>query len=111
MAEELVAQGIEIVASEDPLTTKADLLFCGSTMGLIDHEVADRLAVAAVVPTGPLPITTRAVAHCRRRGIAALPDFVTTVGPFLGGIDMTREVVTGIIGEVVDGTGQVEMRR
>ena len=56
LAEELVAQGIEIVASEDPLTTKADLLFCGSTMGLIDHEVADRLAVAAVVPTGPLPI-------------------------------------------------------
>ncbi|MEE2769443.1 MAG: hypothetical protein VX833_09540 [Actinomycetota bacterium] len=102
LAEELVLQGIEIVVSENPLTAEADLLFCGSTMGLIDHEVADRLAVAAVVPTGPLPITTRAVAHCRRREITALPDFVTTAGPFLGDVDTTREVVTGIIGDVID---------
>jgi hypothetical protein len=102
LAEELLARDIEIVASEDPLTTEADLLFCGSTMGLIDHEVVDRLAVAAVVPTGPLPITTRAVAHCRRRDITALPDFVTTLGPFLGEVDTTREVVTDIIAAVVD---------
>lgn len=102
LAEELVVQGIEIVTSGDPLTAQADLLFCGSTMGLINHEVADRLAVAAVVPTGPLPITTRAIAHCKRREISALPDFVTTLGPFLGDVDTTREVVTGLITEVVD---------
>ena len=77
-------------------------MFCGSKVGIVDHEVADRLAVGAVVPTGPLPITTRAVAHCRRRGIIALPDFVTTAGPLIGNMDEAREVVAAVVAEVAD---------
>ena len=102
LVEELSARGIEVVASDDPFGAGADLLFCGSKVGIVDHEVADRLAVGAVVPTGPLPITTRAVAHCRRRGITALPDFVTTAGPLIGDEDEAREVVAAVVAEVAD---------
>ena len=102
LIEELSAQAIEVVAGDDPFDTEADLLFCGSKVGVVDHEVVDRLAVKAVVPTGPLPITTRAVAHCRRRGITALPDFVTTAGLLVSDVDKAREVVASIIAEIVD---------
>ena len=100
LVKELSARGIEVVASDDPFGAGTDLLFCGATVGIVDHEVADRLAVGAVVPTGPLPITTRAVAHCRRRGITALPDFVTTAGPLIGDEDEAREVVAAVVAEV-----------
>ncbi len=100
LVKELSARGIEVVASDDPFGAGTDLLFCGSKVGMVDHEVADRLAVGAVVPTGPLPITTRAVAHCRRRGITALPDFVTTAGPLIGDEDEAREVVAAVVAEV-----------
>ena len=102
LVEELSARGIEVVASDDPFGAGADLLFCGSKVGIVDHEVADRLAVGAVVPTGPLPITTRAVAHCQRRGITALPDFVTTAGPLIGNVDKARELVSAVVAEVAD---------
>ena len=102
LVEELSTRGIEVVASDDPFGAGADLLFCGSKVGIVDHEVADRLAVGAVVPTGPLPITTRAVAHCQRRGITALPDFVTTAGPLIGNVDEARELVSAIVAGIVD---------
>ena len=102
LVEELSARGIEVVASDDPFGAVADLLFCGSKVGIVDHEVADRLAVGAVVPIGPLPITTRAVAHCQRRGITALPDFVTTAGPLIGNVDEVREVVAAIVAGIID---------
>ena len=54
-----------------------------------------------MVPTGPLPITTRAVAHCRRNGVLALPDFVTTAGPLVGEADAVRDTVSTIIGDVL----------
>jgi hypothetical protein len=100
LVKELSTRGIEMLTSDDPFGTEADLLFCGSKVGIVDHEVADRLAVRAVVPTAPLPITTRAVAHCRRRKILALPDFVTTAGPLVGDAEEAREVVAAIIAEV-----------
>ena len=102
LVEELSARGIEVVASDDPFGAVADLLFCGSKVGIVDHEVADRLAVGAVVPIGPLPITTRAVAHCQRRGITALPDFVTTAGPLIGNVDEARKVVAAIVAGITD---------
>ena len=102
LVEELSARGIKVTTIDDPFDAGADLLFCGSKVGIVDHEVADRLAVGAVVPTGPLPITTRAVAHCRRREITALPDFLTTAGPLVGNVDKAREVVAAIVAEVAD---------
>lgn len=75
------------LSSEAPpaaaLTTVADVLVCGSKVGLVDHEAADRLAQQVVVPCGPLPVTARGLAVARRRDLTVLPDFLTTAGPLL----------------------------
>lgn len=97
LATELAAQGISVVETDEPMATKADLLFVGGKVGSINHVVADQLNVRTVVPTGPLPITTKAVAHCHRHGVLALPDFVTTIGPLIGEADSTRTVVAELV--------------
>ena len=98
---ELAAAGLEVVYAENPLTAEADLLFVGAKVGMVDHGAADRLRVRVVVPTGPLPITTKAVAHCHHNGVLALPDFVTTVGPLVGDTAVTRSLVGEAIASVV----------
>ncbi|MFZ4517862.1 MAG: hypothetical protein ACOYOP_05715 [Microthrixaceae bacterium] len=95
------------------LTIDADVLVCGSKVGLIDHEAAASVAARVVVPCGPLPVTARGLAVARRRDITVLPDFVTTAGPLLGfrptdgaGEDTVAGEVThrlgGIIAEVLE---------
>ena len=101
---ELTNRGLTVVEADQPLTTKADLLFVGFKVGAIDHEAANRLRTRAVVPTGPLPLTTKAIAHCRRNGVLALPDFVTTAGPLVGDADNARDAISGIISSVVGHT-------
>lgn len=59
----------------------ADILLAGSKVGAINHTTAEKLSLKAVVPHGPLPITTRAVAILQRSGATVLPDFITTAGP------------------------------
>tara|TARA_B100000686_G_scaffold350257_1_gene445724 strand:- start:395 stop:1216 length:822 start_codon:yes stop_codon:yes gene_type:complete len=98
---ELANRGLTVVDADQPLTTEADLLFVGFKVGAIDHGAADRLRTRAVVPTGPLPLTTRAIAHCRRNGVLALPDFVTTAGPLIGDADGARDAISEIISSVV----------
>jgi hypothetical protein len=61
----------------------ADVLVCGSKIGLVDHDVAASLPQRLVVPCGPLPVTARGLAVARRRDITVLADFVTTAGPLL----------------------------
>lgn len=59
----------------------ADVLFVGSKMGVIDHTVAEKLQVAAVVPIDAVPYTTKATIVAQRQGTLVLPDFVSTAGP------------------------------
>ena len=99
---ELSARGITLVDTDDPIAAEVDVLFCGSKVGSVDHDAAARLSASVVVPIGPLPITARAMAVCVRRGIVALPDFVTTAGPLLGDADTARVRVAGIISEILD---------
>ncbi len=80
---ELASADLTIVKSSDPASATCDLLFCSSKVGAIDHLAAARLGCSVLVPTGPLPLTARAVAVCRQRGITALPDFITTAGPLI----------------------------
>ncbi|MCH7789647.1 MAG: hypothetical protein IH940_09415 [Acidobacteria bacterium] len=90
----------------------ADVLVVGSKVGIIDHEVTERLNVRSIVPWGPLPITAKALAALRRAEVAALPDFVTTAGDLASwgtdGSDIdTRSteaaaMVSGALGEVED---------
>lgn len=58
----------------------ADVLFVGSRAGIVDHELAAGLDVELVVPSGPVPVTARALAILRRSGAEVLPDFLTTAG-------------------------------
>ena len=95
-------KGIEIINSENPITEKADILFCGSKIGAIDHETAETLSFSVIVPTAALPITTRAVAVCKRRNIIALPDFITTAGPLINDRNQITETLSSIIEEVIN---------
>ena len=101
---ELNKKGIEIIPSENPFDETADILFCGSKMGVIDHEIAEKLSFSVIVPTATLPITTRAVAVCKRRNILALPDFITTAGPIIKDKNLTEETLSSIVNEVIDHT-------
>jgi hypothetical protein len=99
---ELTDKGIEVISSENPITEKADILFCGSKIGAIDHETAETLSFSVITPTAALPITTRAVAVCRRRNILALPDFITTAGPLINDKNQIAETLSSIIEEVMN---------
>ncbi len=65
------------------LAAEVDVLLAGSKAGVIDHTNAARVAAAAVVPTGPVPVTAKALAVLRAAGRTVLPDFVSTAGPSL----------------------------
>ena len=88
------------------------MLVVGSKVGVLDHEVAARLDVKAIVPWGPLPITAKALAALTRSGVAALPDFVTTAGELASwgfdGADLdarrtqAADMVTAVLAEVAD---------
>ena len=58
----------------------AEVVFAGSKMGVVHHGVAESLGCRALVPSGRLAYTSKALAVCRRRGIAAVPDFVALAG-------------------------------
>ncbi len=98
----LSEKGLEIVESDDPFNEEADLLFCGSKVGAIDHEIANGLSFSVVIPTAPLPLTTRAIAVCKRNDILALPDFVTTSGPLIKNKEEITKTLSSIINEVIN---------
>ncbi len=58
----------------------ADIVFAGSRMGIVNHGVAEGLGCRALVPSGRLAFTSKALAVSRRRGVAAVPDFVALAG-------------------------------
>ena len=99
---ELTAKGIEVISSENPINEKADILFCGSKIGAIDHETAETLSFSVIAPTAALPITTRAVAVCKRRNIIALPDFITTAGPLINDKNQIAKTLSSIIEELIN---------
>lgn len=62
---------------------EADVVFCGSKLGVVDHLVADRLRVSVVAPIGVAPVTAKGLAVATRRDVIVLPDFLTLLGPLL----------------------------
>ena len=58
----------------------ADIVFAGSKMGVVNHGVAEGLGCRTLVPSGRLAFTSKALAVCRRGGVAAVPDFVALAG-------------------------------
>lgn len=57
-----------------------DAIFVGSKIGIIDHVEAANVKASVVVPTGPVPVTAKALAVLRSAGVVVLPDFITTAG-------------------------------
>ncbi len=53
-----------------------DVLLCGLKPGTLTHQGAPMVKAKAVVPWGPLPVTTKAFVMMRRQGTVVLPDFV-----------------------------------
>ncbi len=99
---QLASANLTVIDSDDPVSVACDLLFCGSKVGAIDHLAAARLGCSVVVPTDALQLTARAVAVCRQRGIAALPDFVTTSGPLVADSEEAAATAASIVAEVGD---------
>jgi len=79
--DEMLADLGEVGESWKIFTDPVDVLFAGSKMGAINHTTAANLDVAAVVPWGPIPVTSKAFAVLRKAGAIVVPDFVSTAGP------------------------------
>ena len=82
----------------------ADVVFAGSRMGIVDHGVAERLGCLALVPSGRLAYTSKALAVCRRGGVVAVPDFVALAGSTVAawsdsdtGDDEVRDGIASIV--------------
>ncbi len=67
------------------LGADADVLFIGSKAGFVDHKNGENIKASMLVPTGPIPYTTKGALTLERRGVTVLPDFVTTAGGLLAG--------------------------
>jgi hypothetical protein len=81
-----VAQlGAEVEPPPAVLGMPTDVLVAGSKPGVVDDAVAARAGARVLVPSGPVPVTAKALAVLRRAGTTVLPDFVTTAGPLFAG--------------------------
>jgi len=63
----------------------AEVLVAGSKPGVIDDAVAAGVTAGTVVPSGPVPVTAKALAVLRRAGVVVVPDFIATAGPLFAG--------------------------
>ncbi len=72
--------GTDLAKPAELWSAAADVVFAASKMGIVHHGVAGSLDCKALVPAGRLAFTSRALAVCRRRGIVAVPDFVSLAG-------------------------------
>jgi glutamate dehydrogenase/leucine dehydrogenase len=57
-----------------------DLLIAGTKPGTLSHQGAPMVKARAVVPWGPIPVTTKAYLMLERAGTRVLPDFVAAAG-------------------------------
>jgi len=98
------ALGSELSASA-VLRHEADVLVCGSKLGLVDHDVAAALPHRVVAPCGPAPVTARGLAVAHGRDIVVLADFLTTAGPLLAFRPADDATVGALLAAAVDTVG------
>ena len=110
--------GRPLASPAELFTAEADVIVPGARPGVISGQVAQSLgpAVRVIAPAANVPYTREGADALRRRGIAALPDFVCNAGAVLGyrsAADDTPEQVlafaanriTDIISGVLDHPG------
>ncbi len=91
----------------------ADVVFAGSKMGVAHHGIAEGLECRALVPSGRLAFTSKALAVCRRGDIAAVPDFVALAGssisawssPDTGDEEVRSEIIETVTALMADALG------
>ena len=62
------------------LVAPVDILMPGSKTGVVTHTTTVHDDLAALVPIGPVPYSTKALATLARADVTVLPDFITTAG-------------------------------
>jgi len=81
-----------------------EVIVAGSKPGTLTHQGAPSVSAKAVVPWGPIPVTTKAFAQLQRAGIVLVPDFITLAGGRLCGLtegDLDT-VISSINDQIVD---------
>ena len=99
-----------VAAGDEPdgaLHADAEILVLGSKVGVIGDANVDRVRARLIVPSGPMPVTAKALAALGRGGAVVLPDFLTTAGHLAGwpdaGSSTDPAVLVGeAIGAVLD---------
>ncbi len=116
LAVELRRLGAELVevdgAATKPWLTwaaDADVVLAGSKAGALTHQGVPSFKASALVPWGPIPVTTKAFADLRARGVVVLPDFITAAGGLLGRyLDGDQEAVdAAVVSHVSDALHEV----
>jgi glutamate dehydrogenase (NAD(P)+) len=92
----------EVLAANRLLGADVDVLFAGSKMGLINHNGAPYVKAGLVVPTGPIPYTTKGALMLEAAGTTVLPDIVATAGGMFASMPPTGEGQAAIEASVID---------
>lgn len=79
--DQMVAQFGDVEPTWKTFGAPCDVLFTGSKMGALSHQGAEFVKASVVVPSAPIPVTTKAFSMLRRAGVTVVPDFVATAGP------------------------------
>jgi len=81
---------------------EADVILAGSKMGTLTHQGTPAVKASAIVPWGPVPVTTKAFAQLKDSSTVVLPDFVTASGALLAGVleGNESEVVHQIVSSI-----------
>jgi glutamate dehydrogenase/leucine dehydrogenase len=73
----------------------ADVVLCGSRPGVMTHHAVPFVRARAVVPWGPVPLTTKALVDLEKAGVVVVADFVAAAGGLLAGyLDGDEAAVT-----------------
>jgi hypothetical protein len=80
-----------------------DVILAGSKPGALTHQGADHVRARALVPWGPIPFTTKALATLLRRDdCVVVPDFVSAAGELLAvHLDLPPDEVAARVAELV----------
>jgi len=61
-----------------------DMIVAGSKPGVLNHQGAAMVKAKAIVPWGPIPVTTKAYLMLERADTTVVPDFVSASGGLVG---------------------------
>lgn len=82
----LTDAGADVVAADPDAKpwmiwgSEVDLLLAGTKPGTLNHKGAESVRASALIPWGPIPVTTKAYLALERAGVQVLPDFVVAAG-------------------------------